>query len=499
MIKVQPYNETHVKIACSDYGVLQELAEYFTFFAPNYEHQPKFKSGLWDGRIRLLNMRSKLIFKGLVLNIKKFAESHGYEITIDPSLNWTSEVTEEAAKQFMESLNLPDKITFRDYQFTAIAHSFGNQRCILESATSSGKSLLFYTNIRHHVNAGRKVLLIVPSVGLVKQMNSDFIDYSTKNGWDVPTHCHTLFAGKERVFDASVIISTWQTLSSMIKSDEKNFKILVDSIDVILGDEAHQQKSVETVKILESFTKTAWRIGMTGTLDGVKVNELTLTGLFGPPVKIVSSRELMDEGHATPVDIRVLVLKHPEEYRKAFHKMKYAEEQNLIMGNPVRNKFIAKLAVSCKGNTLVIFNQIKKHGDLIRAEVMKLVQPGRNVYYLTGKMDADERERIRQIVETEADAIILAVSTLISTGTNIPSIHNTINTLSGKSNIRIRQTIGRGIRLKDGKTISKYFDIADDYSYKSWTNTTMNHLDERIKIYARENFDMKVTNVDLKY
>lgn len=499
MIRIQPYNETHIRVTCTDFEVENELSEYFTFFAKNYQHTPKFKSGVWDGKIRLWNMRTKLIYKGLLYSIEKFANSRDYEVSTDPSLFWVSPVAEETAIEFMKSLNLPEKITFRDYQFTAVAHALGNKRCILESATSSGKSLILYTCIRHHINAGRKILLIVPSVGLVKQMQSDFIDYSTENGWDVPTHTHCLFAGQERVFDASVTISTWQTLSSMIKNDEKTFKKLVGCIDVIFGDEAHQQKSVETSKIIESFSDTAWRIGVTGTLDGVAVHELTLTGLFGPPVKIVTSRELMDAGHATPVEIRVMVLKHPEIYRKALKGMDYKEEVNQIMANPVRNRFIAKLAVACKGNTLVIFKQIKKHGDLIHAEILKIVEPGRNVYFLTGKVKADEREIIRKIVETEADAIILAVDKIVSTGTNIPSIHNTINVLPGKSNILIRQSIGRGIRLKDGKTLSKYFDIADDYRYKAWTNTAMHHLDERIRIYAKENFDTKVIDVELKY
>lgn len=499
MIKIIPYNETYIRVHCTDFGIEQELSEFFTFYAQNYKFQPKFKSGQWDGKIRLLNSRNKCLYKGLLDVVVKFAKDRDYQYEVHEDLITSSKVTLEDVTKFMELLKIPERIVKRDYQFEAVHHAVTNRRCILESATSSGKSLMIYSTIRYHLMKKRRVLLIVPNINLVKQMYSDFVEYSVDNKWDVENNVHLLFDGQSRVFQTPVVISTWQTILSMTKTDQKSLKELMDNTDVIIGDEAHQFKSTEVSKIMDSFTEVAWRTGTTGTLDGIKLNILTLTGIFGPALGVISARELIDQGYATPVEVRIIVLKHPEEIRKAFKGMKYIEEVKHIISNQARNQFIANLAKACSGNTLILYNFVQKHGNLIHEKLLKTIPPNRKVYYIHGGVEADEREAIRKIVETEEDAVILATSSLMSTGTNMPSIENLILTMPGKSNTRIRQSAGRTLRLKKGKVVSKVFDIADDFRWKSWTNTAMKHLDERIRIYSQEQFPMKVIDADLKY
>jgi superfamily II DNA or RNA helicase len=433
----------------------------------------------------------------------KFAKNQDYKITIDPTLNpsnfWG---LRSDVEKFVASLDLHGHgkpIEIRDYQIDAIEYALGTKRSILVAATSSGKSAMIYSIIRYHQTFKRRTLLIVPNISLVKQMYSDFADYSSANGWSVEDNVQMLYSGKERVFDSNLVISTWQTILSMMKTDKKAMQELVDYADVIIGDECHQLRSTEVSKVIESFVKTEWRVGTTGTLDGVQLNVLTLTGLFGPAFQVVTAKELIDAGQATPVEIRIVVIKHPEVYCKALKGMKYQEEVNQIISNSARNKFIAKLAAACTGNTLILYNFVERHGNLIHEKLLETVAPGRNVYYIHGGVDADDRENIRKIVEKEDNAIILATSSLMSTGTNIPSIANLILAIPGRSNIRIRQSIGRGLRLKDGKTVCKVFDLTDDYRVGKWRNTAMKHLDERIAVYTKEQFDMKVIDAKLEY
>lgn len=496
MIRVEPVNATYIKVLFDDWGIEQEFAEFTSFMAPNYRYTPKFKAGVWDGRIRLFNTRNKQIYKGLLEIVYKFSKQRNYEIFINPCLLDTVPISLDATKEIVSLQSIRSSISVRDYQFEALKHVFSTKRSILVAATSAGKSLMIYSMIRKWQDEGKQTLLIVPNLNLVKQMFSDFIDYSSENGWDTMENVHTLFSGQERVFDKPVVISTWQTLLSMMKSDTKSF-YKITQFDCLIGDEAHTMRSVEVSKILEAFTNTEYRVGTTGTLDGIQINTLTLTGLFGPPVKVVTARELIDAGHATDVEIRIMVLKHPEHIRKALKGMKYDEEVNHIMANTARNNFICKLAHACNGNTLILYNQVKKHGDLLYKRLQEIT--GKKVYYIHGKVDADEREEVRKIVESEENSIILATSQLMATGTNIPSIANLIMTMPGRSNIRIRQSIGRGLRLKDGKFLTKVFDIADDYSFKEYKNSAMKQLDERVSVYSKEEFDMKVTDIDLKY
>ena len=112
-------------------------------------------------------------------------------------------------------------------------------------------------------------------------------------------------------------------------------------------------------------------------------------------------------------------------------------------------------------------------------------------------MEGDEREEIRHIVSGENNAIIVASYGTFSTGINIPSISNLIFASPSKSRIRNLQSIGRGLRKADGKEVATLYDLADDLSWKSKRNHTINHFMERVKIYNEESFEYKLYNVKL--
>ena len=82
-----------------------------------------------------------------------------------------------------------------------------------------------------------------------------------------------------------------------------------------------------------------------------------------------------------------------------------------------------------------------------------------------------------------------------STGVNIRNLHNIIFASPSKSQIRVLQSIGRGLRKSDRET--KLFDIADDLHWKKRQNYTLLHSAERLKIYKKEQFKYKVIQVDL--
>ena len=502
MIEVKPHNESFVKVFCSDFGVEQEICDYFTFMVPGAKFQPAFKKGIWDGRIRLLNIKTKSIYKGLVDVVEKFAISRGYPISIHESLNNSVNISPETVREFMLSLNLYGRgkpMEIREYQFDAVYKILGTKRNIALVATGGGKSLILNSVIRYHLVKGRRILLIVPTVNLVDQMIGDFQDYSSNNGWSVDDHVHGIYAGQDRVTDKPVIVSTWQSLASMMKNEPKLFKRIVDSTDVLLCDETHLMKSTVTSKVIESFTNTEFRTGVSGTLDGTNINELTLTGLIGPIHRIVTTKQMMDNGQSAQLAIKILLLKHPEYIRKAFKGMDYKEEIKYLVTCDKRNKFIANLAVACKGNSLILFNFVA-HGQILYEKIKAIIPEGRNVYFIHGKVDTDEREHIRKIVETEDSSIIIATSQLLSTGTNIPSLENIIFAISTKSNIRIRQSIGRGVRLKEGKTGCKVFDISDDLRVgKGSVNTTYRHMEERVAIYTADQFNYSKVDIDLEY
>jgi superfamily II DNA or RNA helicase len=113
-------------------------------------------------------------------------------------------------------------------------------------------------------------------------------------------------------------------------------------------------------------------------------------------------------------------------------------------------------------------------------------------------VDAEERELVRSITENEKDAIIVASYGTFSTGINIKNLHNVVFASPSKSRIRNLQSIGRVLRKGKNKTGAILYDIADDITYKSKKNYTLNHLIERIKIYNEENFNYEFITVKLE-
>jgi len=272
LITVTEHNATYIKIQCDDFGVEQELSEFFTFFAPGYRFMPSFKNKMWDGKIRLFNQRTKSIYKGLLPVVYKFAARGGYEIKLNGDLNLVINITKEEVISFMDGLQLTARgipLEIREYQYEGVHGMLKSRRGIAVAATSAGKSAMIYTKLRYHLETEKSILLIVPTINLVNQMVSDFEDYSSINGWDTQAHVNKLFSGKERIFDKPITISTWQTLASMMKTDQKKYTELVECTDVLICDEAHQFKSTVVSKVVESFINTEFRMGTTGTLDGV--------------------------------------------------------------------------------------------------------------------------------------------------------------------------------------------------------------------------------------
>ena len=193
-----------------------------------------------------------------------------------------------------------------------------------------------------------------------------------------------------------------------------------------------------------------------------------------------------------------MILKHTEENAKIVSKGKYQDEIDYLVSSKSRQNFIRNLAIKLKGNTLVLFQLVEKHGKNLYKLIYEKADENRKVFYIFGGVEADERESIRGIVEKENNAIIVASYGTFSTGINIKNLHNIIFASPSKSRIRNLQSIGRGLRLGDNKINASLYDIADDLTYKSRENFTLKHFQERINIYTEEEFDYEIHNIQLK-
>ena len=477
-------NEVFLKVEAEPH-LHKELSEHFQFEVPGAKFMPAVKRRYWDGKIRLYSPGTGEIYVGLYDYLTDYLEQHGYSYEVEEDKYYgrptdTEEyVTPEGTAAFIRSLRIPFKI--RDYQLKGIYSAIKFRRKLLLSPTGSGKSLIIYALVRWHLLKKREILIIVPTVSLVEQLYKDFIEY----GWNV-RDVHKIMGGVEKYTDQPVVISTWQ---SIYKEPKKFFERFV----VIIGDEAHQYKAKSLTGILTKCYDAKYRIGLTGTLDGMEAHQLVLEGLFGRVDRVTKTADLMKKGHLTPLKVRVVLLRHgwvPFDH--------YQQEMDYLCMHTRRSNFICNLALDLKGNTLVLFNYIEKHGEPLWEMINNKVSKDRKIFFIHGGVDAVEREEARSICEREKDAIILASYGTFSTGINIKNLHNVIFASPSKSRVRNLQSIGRVLRKGDNKAQATLYDIADDCSKDHQYNYTLRHLSERIKIYDQEAFDYEITKVNLK-
>lgn len=481
-------------------SLLATLSDFFAFYATGYRYMAKYKLGMWDGKIRLYSLKTQQIYVGLLPHIQEFAKMHEYQIEyLTPNLDVEEEFSTKEAEDFAKSLKLHVKreegfvpIEAADYQLAAFRQAVQTKRSLLLSPTASGKSLILYLLIRHYQKiTDNKILIIVPTTSLVSQLFTDFGEYSYDDTWDVRNEVHTIMAGEEKNAKKQIYISTWQSIYKLSRD-------YFDQFDVVLGDEAHGFKADSLTGILNKCVNASYRIGTTGTLDGTKTHKLVLEGLFGRTYKVTTTNELIKRGTISDMQINCLMLHYPEDVCKVMCKATYQDEISFIVEHKGRNRFIRNLALSLKGNTLILFNLVKRHGKGLYEDINAKAADGRKIFFVHGATDTEDREEIRRITESETDAIIVASYGTFSTGINIRNLHNVVFASPSKSRIRILQSLGRGLRKSESKTLLNLYDLSDILQYKSKQNHTLRHFIGRMEIYNSEKFNYKIFKVRLR-
>ena len=483
-VVISKANEVFLKID-SEPHIEYELRDHFTFEVEGAKFMPQYRNRNWNGEIHLFDMRTKKIYVGLLDKIISFCERNDYTYKFADNEYYGTpfEVNEgisyDGVKDYMRSICSHQP---RKYQVEGVYDALKHNRQLLISPTASGKSLMIYSLVRYYVEKGQKILLVVPTTSLVEQMYKDFLDY----GWDADSFCHKIYAGKEKTNEFPVTITTWQSVYKL----ERSF---FEDYNVVIGDEAHLFKSKSLISIMTKLHHAKYRFGFTGTLDGTQTHKWVLEGLFGPSYKVTKTEELMRQGHLSQLDIQCIVLKHAE---KKFET--YQDEIEYLITHQQRNTFIKNLTLDLKGNTLVLYSRVEAHGQVLYDLINKDKKGDRKLFFIHGGVDAGERELVREITESENNAIIVASYGTFSTGINIKSLHNVIFASPSKSRIRNLQSIGRVLRKGKGKVKATLYDISDDCTYKSKRNYTLNHLIERIKIYNEENFNYEIITIQLR-
>jgi superfamily II DNA or RNA helicase len=450
----------------TDVGTLELIRSKFSIANPAYGRGNKFA----PARLYAITLSGRFDI-GLLDNIKAYLDSVQLFYKVDDSLE----------KLFNNGFNNPIikqySLTYRDHQEKSINKALKKGRGVIVIPTAGGKTLIMSSiveSMRLNINKpNAKALIIVPSLQLVTQTSKDFEDYGMENvtkwsGNNIPDP------------SATTIVAGTQILLS----DKTDLSIL-DDIELLLVDEVHGlRRGNEINKILQTVSCN-YKFGFTGTMPPSLIDQWNIIGKIGPIIYEEKTQDLKNKKYVSNFKIIILRVKHENIPNFSKNVVRPAEAYNneieYLMNNSRRNQIISKLASRLSNNTIIMVDRID-HGVNIELALKHICKDDRPIYFIRGSTEIEEREKIRELMESRSDVIAVAVSKIFSTGINIPNLHNIIFASAGKAKIKIMQSIGRALRLHPTKTMATIFDIADNTKYSK------NHLIERIKLYETEKY-----------
>lgn len=508
-IIIDKVNETYIRINASE-GVLTHIYKAFSFTNNKLKHHPLVKARRWDGYIHLLNMRTCLMYIGLMEELVYFFKENDYSF----GFTFTKENAYNPIVLEQTRLLLEDRFILHEHQEKAIQFALKTNRGVIISATGSGKSLIMYMlSMYYLLNGQRKILIVSPRTQLVEQTAQAFLEYHKGDKRALEENFELKYSGSDRNPDANFTFTTWQSLLN-------ESKLYLEQFEVVLWDEAHGVKSKSLTDIMEKCINAKHKFGFTGTLsnenDDSEVDELVLKGLFGKKEVVSTNKELIDKNILVKCNINVIRLKYMDkslcsliikgsidtieisDYTTKRKKI-FNDEQEYIINSKLRNKFITELALTRHGNTLLMFQYVEKQGKLLYNILQEMAPKyGKEIYYIHGGISVEKREEIRQLVESKNNIIVVSSYGTTSTGIDFKNICNIIFASAFKSKITMKQTIGRGLRTHINKEELNVYDIGDDFSFgKKKKNFLFTHFMERVKIYKDERFPVKLVEYEI--
>lgn len=521
MIKFKFVNHSYGTIESDDIYAFKDLKEQFSFYVPNYRFMPRYKAGLWDGKIHLINSVTRQFPVGIIQRMIDFCSNSNYEIEVDPRLlpKKDPELKQKILKFIsgMKYYSKKQEITPRDDQIKAIVRAIEQERCVNVCPTSFGKSLCIFVETLWYTRQSKKVLLIVPAINLVYQFVNDITDYCTDESGRIASYIpdfQCIYTGQEKFIreDTELVITTWQ---SVYKLSSEWF----NQFGAIILDEAHSAKANCLTSIFDKSTEVAIRTGWTGTLKKTTVPGIQVEALLGPIETITETATLMSEGVVADLTIQVVRFNYEEELVKELQR--YFEEKRRVTGKHTyndeiaflenympRNQTIISMAGLYKKTGLLLYKHIKHGKDLYEIAHDKF--PDRNIYRIDGteviRNDTKYKtyEELKPLIEKEKDAILICSFGVFSTGISIKNINYIFFTVPTKSYVRTIQSIGRGLRVSDIKTKLHLVDIVDDlcgYTKKGKRhreNYAFKHFIERFDMYSDQKFKYQLNNIQIR-
>ena len=433
----------------------------------------------WDGKFSVFN---KFKFgTGILGDVMMWLEDQGYDDVelIDQMIK------PEESPGFLahrESPESKEEINLYVYQSDAVDKLMDmDYRGVLQIATAGGKTI-----IACHIIRMIKVqtLIIVEKKEIMEQwierINKYFLFTESK-----------LKGASGRMWYFGVVpvilLSTSRLLQSVLSSKHaskgntarnKVLKEFIKTTGLLIYDEVHHAAAKEARKVISKIP-AYHRVGLTATANIREDNaDYEYLALIGNVIHHFSPTELVEAGKGAAIDIKILSPVYDPDWFATISKINSYPDmyETFIVNNKVRNKEILKVVLDevQKGNSIMVLVDRVAHARELAASLGDKIAG-----YTWGGDDKDERrEKIRRFKSGEVHAFICTYS-LGGEGFDFPELDCLI-LAGGKSETRIRQSLGRIMRRKgDGRNATLY-DFSDTL------NPFRDHFIDRMKVYKSE-------------
>ena len=482
MVTVQVDYDSSRKKGILITSILSNIREYFSVEDKQQVFKRRYAIGYRpQTRIYAITPQGRFEPRLLPELLRYFKDLHltGVNTTITYSPEFFENTKIESVVSPLSILNIP----LRDYQKEAAENALTKGSGIILLPTSAGKTLVIATICQTFQSIKPyKTLILVPDIQLVQQTYSDFLEYGVDE--DIVTR----WTGThEPNLDKPVIIAN----SQILLSKKQDISIL-KSVDVLIIDEVHKCKAGNSINSVIRQIPAKHRFGFTGTLPVCQMDKWNLTGLIGDVIYQKKSHELREQKFISKVNIGVININHKDlpNFTQAtmFNPtVEYEEEIKFLQENSFRNNTIAKLVQKLDKNSLIMVDRINHGEHLLKVLQEKITD--KRICFVQGSVEIEEREKIRQLMETSDNVVCIAISKIFSTGINIKNLHYVVFAAIGKAKIKIIQSIGRSLRLHANKKTAYIIDIADNLKYSN------SHLQERLKLYDGESIQYTIKTI----
>jgi len=439
----------------------------------------------WAARRTYVITQTGRFDPGMYYEIRKFLLNNQYGTRITQSEDFNKNILPKyniAAPSF-DCLNL----TLRDYQQTIVDTCLRIGRGTVILATAGGKTLTIANLIQNVFESSEskrkfKCLVLVPDLGLVNQTHSDLVEYGVSFN-------HSKWSGSNKLnLMSNVIIANMGILQS-----EKSDISWIADIDLLIVDEVHKIRRGNKINKTIKLIKTPHKFGFTGTMPEEDIDQWNIIGRIGPVLFEKNSYQLRSEDYIANAAIQILKLEYilqPDACSNANPSDRYRNELDFLMDSKFRNNTIANLANKFDNNSLILIDFIK-HGEVLYDYITKSC-PNKKCYFIRGDVGVEDRDKVRKLMETDTDIVVIAISKIFSTGINIKNLHYIVFAGGGKAKVKIVQSIGRGLRLHKDKSKLIIIDIADQllYGYR--------HMTKRISLYKKEKIKYGIKKITEK-